>query len=324
MATPLTVGFIGAGGIAARHLGVFQHLPDVRVIALADVDRNRAADLAAGHGAEVYTDYKELLDQAKPDAVYVTVPPFAHGEIEDELIRRKIPFFVEKPLAAQRDTVARIAEAVARAGLITGVGYQWRYFDTIAGVKNSLVHNAPRMALGFWTDSTPPPAWWRKRDQSGGQMIEQTTHLFDLARYLLGEVRQVYGAASFTPRERFPDSDVDDVSLASLHFKSGAIANIASTCILNSGHRVGLDIYCEGVVYECNQDVVWVDHGHGNREEWRPQIDPVWEEDNTFLNAVRDNNPALVRSDYADAFRTHQLLDLCLQSAQQGRALDVE
>jgi len=75
--------------------------------------------------------------------------------------------------------------------------------------------------------------------ESGGQMVEQTTHILDLARYLVGDVTQVFGLAGHTPRDAFPDLDVPTVSTASLRFASGAIGNIGSTCLLNWGHRVG-------------------------------------------------------------------------------------
>ncbi len=323
MPTPLTVGFIGAGGIASRHIGDLERLPDVRITGVVDVAHERAAEAAARVGGTAYTDTGEMLDREKPDAVYICLPPFAHGAPEQALIERGIPFFVEKPLATTLETATAIAEAVERAGLVTAVGYHWRHLETINGVKSSLQWNPARMALGYWLDSTPPPAWWRKQEQSGGQMLEQTTHIFDLARYLLGEVDMVFGMAAQHPRDRFPDSDVADVSTATLHFKSGAIATISSSCILNAPYRVGLHLLCEGLVYECTEHRVWLDHGHGHREEWTPHEDPFMIEDGDFLTAVRENNVNGVRVPYAEAYQTHRLVSRCVQSAAEGRALDL-
>jgi predicted dehydrogenase len=323
MATPLTVGFIGAGGIASRHVGDLERLPDVRITGVADVVQARAAEQAARVGATPYTDYTEMLDREQPDAVYICVPPFAHGAPELALIERRIPFFVEKPLATRLETATEILEGVARAGLVTAVGYHWRHLEPVNGVKNSLPWHPPRMALGYWLDATPPPAWWRKQEQSGGQMLEQTTHIFDLARYLLGEVDQVFGMAAFQPRERYPDADVADVSTATLQFKSGAIATISSTCILDAPYRIGLHVLCEGIVYECTGHSVWVDHGWGNREEWTPNSDPFMIEDGDFLTAVRENNVGGVRVPYAEAYQTHRLVARCVESAAAGRPLEV-
>jgi predicted dehydrogenase len=244
MPTPVTVGFIGAGGIASRHIGNLAQLPDVRITGVADVAPERAEDQAARVGATPYREYTEMLDREKPDAVYICLPPFVHGAPEQALIERGIPFFVEKPLATTLETATEILEGVERAGLVTAVGYHWRQLEPINGVKNSLPWHPPRMALGYWLDMTPPPAWWRKQAQSGGQMLEQTTHIFDLARYLLGEVDRVFALAAFQPRERYPDADVADVSTATLQFKSGAIATLTTTGILESPYRIGLDVLC--------------------------------------------------------------------------------
>jgi hypothetical protein len=65
-----------------------------------------------------------MLETQQLDAVYVCIPPFAHGEPELDLIRRGIPFFVEKPVSLGLDVAEEIAAAVSKAKLITGVGYR--------------------------------------------------------------------------------------------------------------------------------------------------------------------------------------------------------
>ena len=95
--------------------------------------------------------------------------------------------------------------------------------------------------LGYWVGGMPGVWWWRRMDTSGGQAVEQTTHIFDLARYFGGEVKEVYAAHAqrFLHRE-VEDFTVDDVGTVTLKFVSGAIANISSGCI--APYRVGLDI----------------------------------------------------------------------------------
>src|SRR5690606_37493607 len=112
-------------------------------------------------------------------------PPFAHGAVEMAAIERQLPFFVEKPLATNWSLVQQIIDGIAAQELTTAVGYHWRYLDTTEEVQELLSHKPARLALGYWLDSTPPPSWWIRQEQSGGQMIEQTTHIFDLARVLL-------------------------------------------------------------------------------------------------------------------------------------------
>ncbi len=76
------LGFIGAGGIAMRHTKVLLDFPDVFIAAFADSSLNRAQELAALASAKAYADFRQMLDREQLDALYICVPPFAHGEIE--------------------------------------------------------------------------------------------------------------------------------------------------------------------------------------------------------------------------------------------------
>ncbi len=311
------VGFIGAGGIASRHVGVLQGLGDVRIAAFADPALERAEELSGRTGGRAYADYRQMLDKEQLDAVYICLPPFAHGEPEMEAIERGLPFFVEKPLSVDLNTAERIAEAVVRRGLVTGVGYHWRYLDTVEAAQRLLDKNPARLALGYWLDSTPPPAWWRREDQSGGQMVEQTTHIFDLARLLVGEVDEVYATGSTKPREAFPNLDVCDVSVAALRFSTGAVGSMASTCLLNWPHRIGLHLFGEGLAIELSEFELMVDVGRG-RPVRRAEGDPFVREDRDFIDAVQGKTNK-IRCPYEEAVKTHRVTTSAARSVREGQ-----
>ncbi|MBE7190044.1 glycosyltransferase, partial [Jatrophihabitans endophyticus] len=210
--TRTRIGFIGAGGIAHRHMGVLEQFDDVAIAAFADPAADRARDAASRFGATAYADFNDMLAREELDAVFICVPPFAHGAPEHAAISRELPFFVEKPVAIELALAEEIGAAVAAAGLVTGAGYHWRYLDTLDEAKALLAHNPAQFLSGYWLDSTPPPQWWWKQAQSGGQMNEQTTHIVDLARYLVGDITQVFGLVGHTPRGEFPGLDVATVS----------------------------------------------------------------------------------------------------------------
>src|SRR5690606_4037093 len=121
------VGIIGVGGIAQRHLGVLEQFIDVELAGFADPDFDRAVAAASRFGAKAYPDHTTLLRDASLDAIYICIPPFAHGEAERAVIARGLPFFVEKPLSLDIDLADALAVEIATAGLITAVGYHWRY-----------------------------------------------------------------------------------------------------------------------------------------------------------------------------------------------------
>ena len=316
------IGFVGAGIIANRHLGNLLGFDDVRVAAVADPVLDRAQALAARSGGAAYDDYTRMLDGEELDALYICVPPFAHGGPEAAAIARGLPFFVEKPLAVDLATAEMIARGVAERGLITAAGYHWRYLDITERAQELLRDNPARLALGYWLDFTPPPEWWLTEARSGGQMVEQTTHIFDLVRLLVGEVSRIYAAASRTVRSAFPQADIADVSTATLHFASGALGTIASTCVLNWPHRIGLHLFCEGMVIEMTEFDLMVDVGQG-RPVQQAQGDPFAREDRDFLDAVQ-GKPNRIRVPYAEALKTHRLVTAAVRAARAGCVVDVQ
>ena len=320
------IGFIGAGGIAGRHVGTLGQLKDAHIIAFADTDLARAEKRAEQiGGATAYGDFRVMLDKEKLDAVYICVPPFVHGlgtdAPEGAVLERNLPFFVEKPLAVEYAVAESIAERVAAQNLVTAVGYHWRYLDTTERAQAILRDHPARLALGYWLDGTPGVYWWQKDALSGGQMIEQATHIFDLALYLLGDAATVYAVGSRIERPAYPDIDVSDVTTAALTFASGAIGSFSSTCLLKRGHRVGLHLFGDGLILEIGGNEILIDTGDGPTTE-KSQTDPVLREDADFLAAVRGEENR-IRSPYAESLKTHRITTLAAQSVREGKVFAV-
>jgi predicted dehydrogenase/glycosyltransferase involved in cell wall biosynthesis/threonine dehydrogenase-like Zn-dependent dehydrogenase len=316
------IGFIGVGGIANRHLEILAGFPDVELVAFADPDFDRARKAASRFGARAFENHQTMLEAEALDAVYICIPPFAHGDPERDLIARGISFFVEKPITLDVGLAEELSAAIEEAKLITAVGYHWRYLDTVEEARRLLADNPAQLLSGYWLDQTPPPQWWWKLDRSGGQIVEQTTHIIDLARYLIGEVTEVYGRVGFKDRPEFPGLDVPAATTASLTFQSGVIANIASTCLLSWSHKVGLNIFADRLAIELTDHDIMVDVGAG-RPVRHAEGDPVWREDRDFVDAVRggDNH---IRCAYADALATHRLALAVASSARSGQPVKLD
>ncbi|MDT8854406.1 glycosyltransferase [Paracoccaceae bacterium Fryx2] len=316
MQSPTRIGFIGAGGIAARHLGVLSGFSDVAVTAIADPDTACAAALAAPFGASVHDSAAAMLHAVTLDALFICLPPGAHGPAERAALAAGLPFFVEKPLSADLATAEAIAAEVASAGIVTAVGYHWRYLDTVDAARHALRGRVPQLMQGFWLDRTPPPAWWGRAAQSGGLMVEQATHLIDTLRLLGGGVSAVYAQGNHLPRDRFPGLGVATACTATLTFASGAVATLSATCLLEWQHRVGLHLFAEGLAIELSEHGVMIDHGAG-RHPQPADGDPVWRADRDFIDAVR-GRPNLIRTSYAEALETHRVALAISRSMQTG------
>ncbi len=320
----LRIAFIGAGGIAARHIQALQEFDNVEIAAIASHSLEKAQALAAkcSPTTKAYENYAELLAKEGLDALYICTPPFVHGEIELEAIERNIPLFVEKPLSADAETAEKIFEAIQARKLITAVGYQWRYLNTTELAQNLLVASPARLTLGYWLDALPPPYWWKIEGLSGGQMVEQTTHIFDLARVLVGEIDRVFavGKKFYQPKDAEPY--VDDVSVATVQFVNGAIGTFSSTSILFGLYRRGLELFCEGRTIALSYQEVTIDEGPGQQRIEKVRIDPFVRENRDFLDAVAGGENR-IRCDYGEALKTHRVTQAAQRSIHENRPIDI-
>jgi myo-inositol 2-dehydrogenase / D-chiro-inositol 1-dehydrogenase len=315
--TGVAVGMVGAGAVATRHVRTLLAMDGVRVAAVADPAIERARLLAGQAGATAYGSHLDMLERERLDAVYVCVPPFAHGPPELDAIDAGLPLFVEKPVAIDLDTAERIAERLAARPLPTCTGYHWRWLDIFDRAAELLAAHPARLVSCSWLDKVPPPTWWPRRDGSGGQTVEQTTHVLDLARALAGEVTEVQAFGA-----RVPGADVDEVSVGSLRFADGAVGSLVSSCLLPRLHRAGVEVVADGLWLSLSETALLVERD-GERSLWWAAGDARPLPDRDFVQAVR-GGPDRVRVPWPEAYRTHRLACALTRSADEGRPVAVE
>ncbi len=325
MSQPLRVALIGPGFIAQRHLEVLSRLPDVELVAILGRGAGRADEAAGRFGGRPYHELGRMLDQERPDAAWICLPPDQHGALELNLVERGIHLFVEKPLAADLETPLRIDRAIAGAGLVAAVGYHWRAMDTLSEVEDAIASNPVRLLTGHWHDSLPGPAWWRDERRGGGQMVEQATHLVDLSRRLLGEASVIAATADRHHDSARPDMTTPDASTALLRYDAGPVGSFTATCILGGtsaqevrlfADGLAITVRQQGVLYEdARTKAVIATDGFTGSRLWGVTAtryvptgnDPFLDEDRAFLDAIRHGDPGRCISSYGDAVRTHRL-----------------
>ena len=260
-----------------------------------------------------------MLEREKLDALYICIPPFAHLDQELEAIKRGIHLYVEKPVILDVELGKRIEKAIQQQGVIAACGYQWRYFDTVDRLKSLAEQEPIGLVVGHWFGGVPQAPWWRSRYQSGGQLVEQTTHIVDLARYLLGDVTEV-GAYGFRGLIRdIPGYNVDDASVAILKFKSGAIGAISSSCLLTSGGgTAGLTLLGRDLRIDCEFGKLRIQRSR-QVQEFTPQVDPHLRASQVFVKAVATGDPTGIRSTYADGLKTAQVTLAANHAMQTGQ-----
>ncbi len=308
------LGVVGAGWITRLHLEALERLGRTELVGVASRTVEGAAALTDSWGGTPFEDVDRMLETTRPDAVYVCVPPHQAVAIGERLVRHMIPFLTEKPLAADDSAgPARLAAAVKRAGLLVAVGYHLRALDITPELRGRLAERPPRMVIARWLCQTPPPAWWSRADQGGGQVVEQATHLYDLARYVVGEAK-VIGAAS-VPGGRAGErtSAVAEAAAAVLRFSGGTVGSFASSHRLASS-SVEIAFASDGLLttlrkVEDGGQGDWrvaFDDGH-KVLELRAERDPYEIQASAFVDALEVGDPSLLLSSYADALKTDRL-----------------
>lgn len=328
------LAMVGCGGIGGYHLSHFVGFTDIVELAgFCDLIPERAESFVKKSGSgKAYTCYEQMFDEVKPDMVFICVPPTEHGEIEFAAIERGIPFFVEKPLALNLELARSIRDAAAKKRLITASGFQCRYSNLIEPTKKFITEHPIVFIDCSRIGGVPGVHWWRKRDMSGGQAVEQTIHQFDIIRYLYGEPETVFamGTRGFINNGEWDGYDTEDASTTIVRYKSGITGHITTGCYALSGaafdskitfssrdcrmeHRIidTTDIYGvkqEEVVVQDNQ-VIKGDGNLGRTDNegvirYRQEGDAGILCDRTFIEAVISGDGSKIRSPYADALKS--------------------
>ena len=314
----ISVGFVGAGGRARAHMKVLGGMDDVKIVAICDVAEETARTVAGELGATSYTDHHAMLDGESLDALYVSVPTFAHTDAEVLAAQKGIHLFLEKPVAPSMEKALEILDSIKKAGVLSSVGYQVRYMGYVQQAHAFFKDRDVGMVVSGRWGGLPPTLWWRIMAQSGGQLVEQTTHQVDLLRYVLGEVDEVHAYYALRTMSDVPDLDIPDVYTLNLKFASGAIGSLTSTCALREGGGGGTtDFICKNMRAEMGRDGLKI--SPQDAAEPGPVPDDAGDIDEVFIDAIRRGDGSRILSDFEDGVRTLDISLAANRSAETGK-----
>ena len=232
----LRAGILGCGGIAQKHAQAALALKDeIELVAFCNRTEEKARAFAeqftAGRGA-VFTDHRAMFDQANLDLLVVCLPPFVHTDEVELAAKQGVHLLVEKPIAVTSEQAWRMVDVAERAGIKTQVGFMYRFGEAVRQFKADFdagkMGQAGLFSASYFCNSLHAP-WWRKREQSGGQLVEQAIHLFDIMRYFLGEPVSIFSRRTNMFHCAVADYDVEDVSATVMSFANGALGVIYAT-----------------------------------------------------------------------------------------------
>jgi predicted dehydrogenase len=222
--------------MAHLHAEHLQQEADVRIVAAADGDLERAQAFCARWGGTAYRDHRDLLAKESPAAVYVCTPTRTHAGIGLDCIAAGAALFVEKPLDLDLAAAHRLVEAAEARGALAMTAFQWRYTEAYRRAEELIGHEGAREAAALvnlrWYWTRPPLRWMWDRAEAGGQLVDQSIHLLDVSRGLVGDIATVYAAYSRRQANHEPEFDNWDGYAVTLHYTGGAVGVSASTYAL--------------------------------------------------------------------------------------------
>jgi predicted dehydrogenase len=261
------VGIIGAG-IGQSHIRGYKQVPNAQIVALCDMNTDRARQVAKDLGVEhveIYADYREMLDKAGVDAVSVGVPNFLHMPITVDCLNAGKHVLCEKPLAMTAKEGQKMADAAAKNKLKCMVG-QVNRFRADSQYFKQLVQSGElgRIYYGHAVclrkKGIPGYGGWftTKAQSGGGPLIDIGVHLLDIAWWLAGAPNPVTVSgvtyAEFGPRKQGLGSwgqrnmngtfDVEDLAVGLIRFDNGLTLNLeVSWALHNQNTQMAAHLY---------------------------------------------------------------------------------
>jgi UDP-N-acetylglucosamine 3-dehydrogenase len=177
----MRVAVIGAGSMGRNHLRVYRELDGCELIAVSDSDPESAERAAQSYSVTSYTDYRQMLEKEKPEAVSVVVPTAAHHQVVMDALAAGCHVLVEKPIASSVEDAKQMVAEAARRSLVLTVGHIERFNPAVIELKRRL--DAGELGRPYQLHARrlgPFPA--RIRDV--GVVVDLATHDLDIMRWL--------------------------------------------------------------------------------------------------------------------------------------------
>jgi len=317
---------IGAGWIAEEHAAILRRLDGVDLVAVCDLDLERARNLAGD--AAVYADWRELLDRESPDCVFVCTPPKVHRDPAIEALARGVHVYLEKPIARGLDDARAIVDAAEAGASICAVGYQWRAVEVLDDLRAAIDGQALGLLIGIGTGPTRSRPWFLNRVEGGGNLLERASHGIDLERAVAGDVVEVQAIAGAIPlaQSAGETGDIEDAAAIVLRFANGAVGSstIAWTRDGLPG-KYSLDVLgSESSLHlELDPDFTLTGVSRGESIHATTVQHPIERGVERFLATARDGDAAGVFCTPRDAFGTLATVLACEEALATGGTVRV-
>ena len=320
----IRIGIIGAGYIAGVHAGILERDERVRVVAIHDVVPARAEQLARSHDATVASSTLEVLELA--DAVFITTPNTRHVPLTLAALEAGKHVFCEKPLATTIADAETVFEKAQRSSTVFQVGHNRRFAPVYATLKQMLseTHKPHSAHVKMNRGELLKPEWTGDPEITGGFLYETPIHMFDMMRFLFGEIESLRAIGSTHEYK-----EVDDFSVL-LKFANGmhaTLATAADASWLFPFERVEVFCHHATLVTREMESLTCSSNLEGHLTEQTMQQLPreeKWgyaQEDRAFIDSIVNNTPARVTA--YDGLMSVRIADAIYESVRTGLPIQI-
>ena len=231
------VAIIGAGRILHSHYDAIKaHDDRLELVGIMDIDPKSVERACQQYDiAKGYTNAERLLSETQPDLVHIITPPATHKDLIIQSLHAGAWVYCEKPLCRSLAQFDEITQAEAQTGNYVSTVFQWRFGSAGQHAKQLIQEDAfghPLVAICntlWFREQSYYDVPWRGNYETefGGPTVTLGIHLMDFLLWLLGDWTEVHGMIGTLER----NIEVEDVSLAQVRFKSGAMANVVNSAL---------------------------------------------------------------------------------------------
>ncbi len=224
MADRLRVGVVGVGFMGSNHARVYSELESeglpVELVAVADVDYERARRVCARYGCRAFRDYREMIGLV--DAVSIAVPTSLHARVALDFIREGVHVLVEKPLAATVEEARRIVSEAEKHRVTLMVGHIERFNPAVERLREIIGWGWLGGIVSMHAKRVGPLP---PRIRDVGVTVDLAIHDVDVMTYVTGlQPRRVYAKT----RSTLHPAGVDDIAVIVLEYE-GDVVGVVET-----------------------------------------------------------------------------------------------
>lgn len=240
----INVAVLGAGRMGQTHLRNLAAMPEVRVRIVADPDA-RAADRGRqlARADRATTDIEAAIRDPSVDAVVIITPTTTHASLIEQAARAGKAIWCEKPIALTLAETHHVLRVLTQQRVPFQIGFMRRFDPGYVAARQRIAAGALGRIETFRAlsrDTTPPPPEFIA--SSGGLFLDMAIHDFDLARFLVGEVREAHAWGAVLIDERFHAAGDADTAITLLRFENGALGVVETARRAPWGYDIRTEI----------------------------------------------------------------------------------